>query len=102
MMDIILHPPLYYRVQGYRLVERLLFGGITHLALLGLHITNDLRITMIISVREAVIRQAVIIDLTIRVTTGIRMIRSHIIMRIITRIREVEMAGVAEAVTLFE
>jgi len=99
-MDIILHPQRYYRVREYRLVERLLFDGITNLVLLDLRITSDLRITTIISIKEGVT-----IDLTILVTmgeVGIKMIMSHIIMRTIMRIQEVGMAGVVGAVSMFE
>lgn len=98
-MDIILHPQRCYRVRD-RLVERLLFDGITNLVLLDLRITSDLRITTIISIKEPVT-----IDLMILVTrgeVGIKMIMSHIIMRIIMRIQEVGMAGVVGVVSMFE
>src|ERR1700685_1645018 len=100
MMDIILHPQRYYRVREYRLVERLLFDGITNLVLLDLRITSDLRITTIISIKEGVT-----IDLTILVTMGeggTKIIMSHIMMRTIMRIQEVGMAGVVGAVSMFE
>ena len=99
-MDIILHPQRYYRVPEYRLVERLLFDGITNLVLLDLRITSDLRITTIISIKEAVI-----IDLMILVTMGevdIKMIMSRITMTIIMRTQEVGTAGVVGAVSMFE
>src|ERR1700724_1687257 len=98
MTDIILHPLRYYRVREYRLVERLLFDGITNLVLLGLSITSDPRITTIIPIREVVT-----IDLIILVTMGevdIKMITSHITMRIIMRIQEVDMAEVVGAVSM--